>query len=81
MDLTQGSWFAISDTVYYATPTGGRGAPLSDTDAAGAISIGSLTVDPRNPKVIYAGTGDSVTGYGRKNNKRLSLYDDPLLSL
>ncbi len=40
------------------------GAYLSATAADGYNRIGCITVDPSNPNIIYAGTGDPVEGGG-----------------
>jgi hypothetical protein len=48
------NWAPVSDDITY--PSGGA---LSPEDAAGAVDIGCITVDPNHPNRIYAGTGEA----------------------
>jgi hypothetical protein len=44
------TWSPRSDLVGLSTPQTARGA--------GALNIGSIAVDPTNPNIVYAGTGE-----------------------
>jgi hypothetical protein len=51
------TWRAVSDEP--RTPSGQFVRDVDPRLAAGAAAIGALAVDPNNPRVIYAGTGEA----------------------
>ena len=53
----------IAGGVWKSTDAGASWSPLNDT--LGNIGIASLAMDPTDPKVVYAGTGDIVDRVGR----------------
>jgi hypothetical protein len=54
---TTPKWQQVSDNLF-ALPNGG-GAAVAPTAVPGVNNIGCLAVDPSNPQVIYAGTGEA----------------------
>ncbi|MCM2270248.1 MAG: glycosyl hydrolase, partial [Thermoanaerobaculia bacterium] len=63
-------WVAVaSGGVWKTTNAGTTWAPVFDGE--GSYSIGCLTIDPRNPNVVWVGTGEN-------NNQRSVSYGDGL---
>ena len=50
-------WVQVSDNLF--TKPDGKGDRVASGQALGANAIGAITVDPNNPNVIYAGTGEA----------------------
>jgi photosystem II stability/assembly factor-like uncharacterized protein len=53
---------AAQGGVWKTTNGGNNWVPLTDTQPS--LAIGSLVLDPSNPNIIYAGTGDEAYGAG-----------------
>ncbi len=54
---------AAAGGIWKTTTSGGTWFPIFDFESS--IAFGQLAIDPKNPDVLYAGTGEAVIGAGQ----------------